>query len=46
MPGFVAQCAVVALSQYQQLLSLLSGIVAKAGSINVFVVFDCTDGGV
>jgi branched-subunit amino acid aminotransferase/4-amino-4-deoxychorismate lyase len=46
VPGFAAQHAAAALSQYQQLLQLLGGTVTKAGSMNVFAAFDRTDSGV
>jgi branched-subunit amino acid aminotransferase/4-amino-4-deoxychorismate lyase len=44
MPGFTAQRVAAAL-RYQQLLWLLDETVAEAGTMNVFAVFDRTDGG-
>jgi branched-chain amino acid aminotransferase len=43
-PGFVAQRTAAALG-YQQLLWLLGETVAEAGAMNVFAVFERTDGG-
>jgi branched-chain amino acid aminotransferase len=43
-PGFVAQRTAASLG-YQQLLWLLGETVAEAGAMNVFAVFERTDGG-
>ena len=43
-PGFVAQCNAASLG-YQQLLWLLGETVAEVGAMNVFAVFEHTDGG-
>jgi branched-chain amino acid aminotransferase len=43
-PGFVAQRTAAALG-YRQLLWLLGETVAEAGAMNVFAVFERTDGG-
>ncbi len=43
-PGFVAQRTAAALG-YQQLLWLLGETIAEAGAMNVFAVFERTDGG-
>jgi branched-chain amino acid aminotransferase len=43
VPGFVAQRAAAVLG-YQQLLWLPGEMVAEAGTMNIFAVFDCADG--
>jgi branched-chain amino acid aminotransferase len=43
VPRFMAQHMVAAL-RYQQLLWLLGETVAEAGTMNIFAVFDHTDG--